>query len=94
MKKLLMIATGVALTLLSACCAAEMCLLPADNSGVPWWLNQATYINVFSVLTSIIGTASVIAKLTPTKNDDRIVSNIKNLLDLIALNDRNAGSQK
>lgn len=37
-------------------------------------------------LTSIVTGASVIAKLTPTKTDDRILGQILHFIDIIAIN--------
>lgn len=48
---------------------------------------QANWVNIVSVITSIIGVASIIVKMTPTLKDDNILLGIiKFLGKYIALN--------
>jgi hypothetical protein len=52
---------------------------------VKWF--QSNWLNICSVITSIIGTASIIVKMTPNLKDDTILLNIiKFLGKYIALN--------
>ena len=48
---------------------------------------QANWVNILSAITSIIGTASIIVKLTPTLKDDNVLLGIVKFLGkYIALN--------
>mgnify|MGYP000146098630 CR=1 FL=1 len=49
-------------------------------------MNLELLSNIFDVATSVIGTAAVIASVTPTPKDDAIVAPIKKLLDFLAFN--------
>lgn len=40
-------------------------------------------VEIFTVVTSVIGTASVIARLTPTQRDDRIIEKIRKFVEKI-----------
>lgn len=41
---------------------------------------------IWTVFSSVVATASIIAKITPTPKDDAIVAKIKSFVDLVALN--------
>ena len=49
---------------------------------------------LFAILTSVIGTASLIAALTPTPKDDGVLKKIKSLLDILGANVFNAKNKK
>ena len=46
--------------------------------------------DIFGAITSIIAGASALSALTPTSKDDKILSKIKNILNIFALNVANA----
>ena len=46
--------------------------------------------DIFGAITSIIAGASALSALTPTKKDDKILSKLKSVLDIFALNIGNA----
>ena len=43
---------------------------------------------VLTILTSIITVASVVAKLTPTETDNRILGKILKIVDMLAVNNK------
>ena len=47
---------------------------------------------VFAVITAVVTTASAIAALTPSETDNRIVAKVKNVVDVLAINVKNAKS--
>ena len=52
---------------------------------IDWF--QSNKLDLVILVTSIIGTASIIVKLTPTPKDDEILGKIKNFISkFIALN--------
>jgi hypothetical protein len=53
-------------------------------------MNFDTISNVLDIVTSVVGTASVIAAITPTPKDDAIVAKVRKVLDLFAFNFWNA----
>ena len=50
----------------------------------------ANWQGVLAAVTGVIAAASAIAALTPTPKDDAILSKIRGLIDLLALNVLNA----
>lgn len=50
----------------------------------------ANWQGILAAVTGIIAAASAIAALTPTPKDDAILSKIRGLIDLLALNVLNA----
>ena len=46
--------------------------------------------DIFGAITSIIAGASALSALTPTQKDDKILSKVKNILNIFALNIGNA----
>ena len=53
-----------------------------------WILDNSD--NIFTILTSIIATASVIAALTPTPKDDSWLAKARAVVDFLAINVKNA----
>lgn len=53
-----------------------------------WILDNAE--GIFSILTSIIATASVIAALTPSPKDDGFLAKARAVVDFLAINVKNA----
>lgn len=53
------------------------------------WIME-NWESVLVAVTSVIAAASAIAALTPTPKDDAILSKIRGLIDLLALNVLNA----
>ena len=49
-------------------------------------LTLATLYTIYDVLTSVVGTAAVIAALTPTPKDDLILGKVRKALDLVGAN--------
>ncbi len=49
-----------------------------------WIIENAS--NIFAVATSVVGTAALIAAMTPTPKDDGIVAKAKKVLDFFAGN--------
>lgn len=49
-------------------------------------MNFETIHNILDVVTSVVGTASVIAAVTPTVKDDAIVGVLRKILDFFAFN--------
>jgi hypothetical protein len=47
---------------------------------------------IFAVITAAVTVASAIAAITPSETDNRIVSKIKKVVDVIAINVKNAKS--
>jgi len=56
--------------------------------------NLETLHNILDIATSVIGTASVIAAVTPTTKDDSIVAFLRKIMDLLAFNFWNAKNFK
>ncbi|MBP5344138.1 MAG: hypothetical protein J6Y85_03610 [Alphaproteobacteria bacterium] len=46
--------------------------------------------DIFGAITSIIAGASALSALTPTQKDDKILSKVKSILNIFALNIGNA----
>jgi len=53
---------------------------------IEWVMNNSE--TLIASVTGIVSVASVVAKLTPTKTDDKIVFAILKLVDIIALNNK------
>ena len=51
-----------------------------------WIMNH--WDDILGIITGAIAVASIIAKLTPTKTDDKWVARILQLVDLLALNNK------
>ncbi len=49
------------------------------------WLSENGLV-IVNALLSMVGAASVLAKLTPTKKDDDVLAKVKSALDKVALN--------
>ena len=49
------------------------------------WLSDNGLV-IVNALLSMVGAASVLAKLTPTKKDDDVLAKVKSALDKVALN--------
>jgi hypothetical protein len=57
-----------------------------DIMAIVTWF-QGHWVDIISIVTSIIGIASIIVKLTPTQNDDAILAKIIAFLSkYVALN--------
>ncbi len=50
----------------------------------------ANFDMIFSIATSIVSTASLVAALTPSPKDDQFLSKIRKCIDVLALNVGNA----
>jgi len=48
----------------------------------------ANWASVVAIVTGIVTVASIIAKLTPTETDDKIVGYILKIVDFLALNNK------
>ena len=46
------------------------------------------WLDIVAVITGIVTVASIIAKLTPTETDDKIVAKILQVIDLLAINNK------
>ncbi|MHA2066553.1 MAG: hypothetical protein ACXABY_19450 [Candidatus Thorarchaeota archaeon] len=44
--------------------------------------------DIIAILTGLVTVASIVAKLTPTEVDNRVVGNLLQLIDLFALNNK------
>ena len=54
------------------------------TSAMSWLADNGLLI--VNALLSIVGSASVLAKLTPTTKDDAVLAKVKKALDKVALN--------
>ena len=45
---------------------------------------------IFTIATSVVSTASLVAALTPSPRDDQLLSKIRKFIDVLALNVGNA----
>ena len=48
----------------------------------------ANWASVVAIVTGIVTVASIIAKLTPTETDDKLVGYILKIIDVLALNNK------
>lgn len=61
----------------------------ADDSAVsalstlPWY---ATALEYYMIITSVLGTASIVATMTPTPKDDAVISKIQKFIHIVGLN--------
>ena len=46
----------------------------------------ANWASVVAIVTGVVTVASIIAKLTPTQTDDKIVAYVLKIVDVLALN--------
>lgn len=49
------------------------------------WIMENVH-TLLTIITSVISTASLVAALTPSASDDRIISRLRQIIDLLALN--------
>jgi len=51
------------------------------------WIT-ANWVSVVGIITGIVTVASVVAKLTPTKTDDKLVGYALKFIDFLAINNK------
>ncbi len=56
-----------------------------------WIIQHST--EIIAIFFAVIGVASIIAKLTPTKVDDKIVNAILGVINALALNPKKRGAR-
>lgn len=49
-------------------------------------MNLDTLFTIYDIATSVVGTAAVIAAVTPTPKDDAVLAIVRKLLDFIGFN--------
>ena len=84
MKKLVFCLTVVfsALALVAFSAFADEAAVSAMAS-LPWY---ATALEYYMIATSVLGTAAIVATMTPTPKDDAVISKIQKFIHIVGLN--------
>ena len=87
MKKLVFCFTAVlsvvALVALSAFADDSAVSAVSALSTLPWY---ATALEYYMIITSVLGTAAIVATMTPTPKDDAVISKIQKFIHIVGLN--------
>lgn len=49
------------------------------------WLSE-NWVNLLAIATSIVTAASVIARMTPTESDDRVIASVLKVIQWLSIN--------